>query len=84
MTHRISKAEAIQKYEREKEIQQLLKDGKPYKSDRFKRRIEKRETKQKTFIEKLKLRGGLFKPKEKGVENGKEKPEAPISRRKQR
>lgn len=77
MAHKISRAEAIQKYENEKEIQQMLKDGKSYKSTRVERKRKMRELKYATFMDKLKIRGGLFKPKKKKeAKDGKEKSEA--------
>jgi len=64
MSHRISREEAIQKYKREKEIQQMMKEGKPYKSKRHQRKKQRRETKFAHFIGMLKDRGGYFKKKE--------------------
>jgi len=74
MAHKISKAEAIQKYENEKEIQELAKQGK-YKSTRAERKRKMRELKHLRFMDMLKIRGGLFKPKKKEKGNGKEEPE---------
>jgi len=65
MARKISKAEAIEKYENEKKIQQLLKEGKPYKSKRVEGKRKMKEIKHTRFMDMLRLRGGLFKPKKK-------------------
>jgi len=63
MAHRISIKEANKKYERELEIRELVKQGK-YTSKRRNRRLA-REKKQESWLDYIKRRGGLAKPKEK-------------------
>jgi len=75
MAHKISREEAIEKYENEKRIQKLIKEGKPYKSNRAERKRKFRELKKMTFMDKLKARGGL-KTEKKDKKDGKKKPEA--------
>ena len=62
MSHRISLKEANKKYERELEIRELVKQGK-HTSKRQNRRLTK-EKKQKSWLDYIRGRGGLVKPKE--------------------
>ena len=68
MSHRISYEEAVEKYNREKEIQELIKQGK-YKSNRWLRKKKMKEFKELTFIDKLKARGGYAPDKKKEDKN---------------
>jgi len=74
MSHRISYAEAVEKYNREKEIQELIKQGK-YKSNRWLRKKKMKEFKELTFIDKLKIRGGYGPDIRKKREEEKKKQE---------
>ena len=69
MSHRIALEEARKKFEKEKEIQQLIKEGKTYKSNRYEKKKQKREFKLLSFIGLLKDRGGY------GPDNEKKKKE---------
>ena len=63
MSHKVSLKEANEKFERELEIRELVKQGK-YTSKRRNRKLAK-EKKQKSWLDYIKGRGGLVKPKEK-------------------
>ena len=62
MSHKISLKEANKKYERELEIRELVKQGK-YTSKR-QNKLSKRIKKEMTWLDYIKRRGGLAKPKE--------------------
>lgn len=65
MAHKISMKEASEKYERELEIRELQKQGKHYKSKRAEKKRLARTKKEKSWLDYIKRRGGLAKPKEK-------------------
>ena len=69
MAHKISLKEASEKYERELEIRELVKQGK-YTSKRQNRKAIKIK-KEKSWLDYIKGRGGLVKPKKKkeGIDN---------------
>ena len=76
MGHKITKEEAIQKYESEMENRKLIEQGIQIKSKRAERKRATRIKKKATFLEMLKNRGGLFKPKPKKVKKNEMDKEA--------
>jgi len=65
MAHKISLKESKEKYKRQLEIRELQKQGKPYKSNRAEKKRLARIKKEKSWLDYIKGRGGLAKPKEK-------------------
>lgn len=72
MTHKISKEDAILKYERELEKIELQKQGKLVKSDRLEKKRKRRESKYQKFVNILKSRGGHAEQKKKNTKGGNE------------
>jgi len=68
MAHKISKADAIKKYERELKNKELIKQGKQVKSNRWERKRKAREESKKKWYDMLTRRGGLAK-EDKSKEN---------------
>lgn len=69
MSHRISKTDALKKYERDMENRKLIRRGIPISSRRLEKKRKKMLTRRQRFIEMLQSRGGYYKQKE----NKKEK-----------
>lgn len=61
MGHKISKEEAVSKYEHDMHNRELIKQGKKINSSRRQRKRKLREESKKKWYEMLKLRGGLAK-----------------------
>jgi 3-methyladenine DNA glycosylase Tag len=65
MSHRITKEEAIQKYERELQNRELIKKGEKIKSTRAERKKLLTQSKYEKFVNMLKSRGGHISQKKK-------------------
>lgn len=70
LAHKISKEEAMEKYERKQRLDAMIKRGeKPSKSTRRHKKYLKQVKKQKGYLAYLKERGGFKteKPKDEGI-----------------